>query len=60
LVPEDVMQRMAAKLRPPSFEEGFSKIIVVRVKKKKDGAAEAPKAKAPEEAGQSPQEEGQK
>jgi len=34
LVPEDVMQRMAAKLRPPSFDEGFSKIIVVRVKKK--------------------------
>jgi predicted kinase len=32
VVPEDVMQRMAAKLRPPSFEEGFAKIIVVRVK----------------------------
>jgi predicted kinase len=34
VVPEDVMQRMAAKLRPPTFEEGFAKIIVVRVKKK--------------------------
>jgi len=34
MVPDDVMQRMAAKLRPPSFDEGFSKIIVVRVKKK--------------------------
>jgi predicted kinase len=34
VVPEDVMQRMAAKLRPPTFDEGFSKIIVVRVKKK--------------------------
>jgi predicted kinase len=32
IVPEDVMQRMAAKLRPPTFEEGFAKIIVVRVK----------------------------
>ena len=32
IVPEDVMQRMAAKLRPPAFEEGFSKITVVRVK----------------------------
>jgi len=31
-VAEDVMQRMAAQLRPPTFEEGFSKIIVVRVK----------------------------
>lgn len=34
VVPEDVMQRMAAKLRPPTFDEGFAKIIVVRVKKK--------------------------
>jgi predicted kinase len=34
VVPEDVMRRMAAKLRPPAFDEGFSKIIVVRVKKK--------------------------
>ena len=42
IVPEDVMLRMAAKLRPPSFEEGFSKIIVVRVKKKEEKPAEAP------------------
>lgn len=35
IVPEDVMQRMTAKLRPPTFEEGFSKITVVRVKKQK-------------------------
>jgi hypothetical protein len=28
------MRRMAAKLKPPSFEEGFAKITVVRVKKK--------------------------
>ena len=34
VVPEDVMQRMAAKLRPPAFEEGFTKITVVRVKPK--------------------------
>jgi predicted kinase len=33
MVPDDVMQRMAQKLRPPTFEEGFSKITVVRVKK---------------------------
>ena len=34
VVPEDVMKRMAAKLRAPSFDEGFSKITVVRVKSK--------------------------
>jgi predicted kinase len=33
-VDEDVMRRMAAKLKAPSFEEGFSKVTVVRVKKK--------------------------
>jgi len=33
-VPEDIMRKMAAKLRPPTFDEGFSKITVVRVKKK--------------------------
>jgi predicted kinase len=32
-VKEDVIQRMAAKLKPPSFEEGFAKITVVRVKR---------------------------
>ena len=32
-IKEDVIQRMAAKLKPPSFEEGFAKITVVRVKR---------------------------
>ncbi len=32
-VKEDVVQRMAAKLKPPAFEEGFAKITVVRVKR---------------------------
>jgi predicted kinase len=36
VVPEDVMRRMAAKLKSPSFDEGFAKITVVRVKKKPD------------------------
>ena len=31
-VADDVMQKMAERLRPPSFKEGFSKITVVRVK----------------------------
>jgi predicted kinase len=34
VVPEEAMRRLAAKLKPPSFEEGFSKITVVRVKQK--------------------------
>ena len=34
VVSEDVMRKMAAKLKPPTFEEGFSKITVVRVKAK--------------------------
>jgi predicted kinase len=36
VVPEEVMRRMAAKLKPPSFAEGIAKITVVRVKKKED------------------------
>ena len=38
VVPEDVMRRMAAKLKPPTFEEGFAKITVVRVKRKEETA----------------------
>ena len=38
VVPEDVMRRMAAKLKPPAFDEGFAKITVVRVKKKEPEA----------------------
>src|SRR5499427_10577140 len=48
-VPKDVMLRMANKLRPPKFEEGFAKITVVRLKKK-DGeleAAEEPRTELP-------------
>ena len=38
-VDEDVMRRMAAKLKAPTFEEGFSKVTVVRVKKKDNEVA---------------------
>jgi predicted kinase len=34
-VSDEAMQRLAEKLVPPKFEEGFSKITVVRVKKGK-------------------------
>ncbi|HET6840980.1 MAG TPA: AAA family ATPase [Candidatus Angelobacter sp.] len=36
-VKEEIVQRMAAKLKPPSFEEGFTKITMVRVKGKTNG-----------------------
>ena len=45
-VPDDVMLRMAQKLRPPKFDEGFAKIVVVRLKtarlKEGDAAEAAP------------------
>jgi predicted kinase len=41
VVPEDALRRMAAKLRQPTFEEGFSKIVVVRVKRKDGEGGEA-------------------
>jgi len=37
-VTDEVMQKMAERLRPPAFKEGFDKITVVRVK----GSAAAP------------------
>jgi predicted kinase len=54
-VPDDVMLRMAQKLRPPKFEEGFAKVVVVRLKNK--GAA-APAA-APAEDASSKEETGE-
>jgi predicted kinase len=39
-VSDDVMKKMAERLRPPTFKEGFSKIVVVRVKN--PTVAEAP------------------
>jgi len=40
VVPEDIMRKMAGKLKAPTFDEGFSKITVVRVKQK-DGTSPA-------------------
>jgi predicted kinase len=40
-VSEDIMRKMAGKLKAPTLEEGFSKITVVRVKQKEE-APEAP------------------
>jgi predicted kinase len=43
-VPDEIMLRMAQKLRPPKFEEGFSKVTIVRLKR----SASAPESQ-PEE-----------
>ncbi len=43
VVAEDVMRRMGSKLQAPTFEEGFTKITNVRVKKK-EGDESAPVA----------------
>jgi predicted kinase len=40
-VSEEVMRKMAERLRPPDFKEGFSKITVVRVKAGPSGAGPA-------------------
>jgi predicted kinase len=53
-VPDDVMVRMAQKLRPPKFEEGFAKVIVVRLKSRK-GAETTPE---PQEEPEPPPEQG--
>ena len=41
IVPEHVMRKMSAKLKTPTFDEGFSKITVVRVKQKTGDNAES-------------------
>jgi predicted kinase len=47
-VPDEIMQRMGAKLRPPKFEEGFAKITIVRLKKQTpESAASAESAVDP-------------
>jgi predicted kinase len=49
MVTDEVMQKMAERLRPPAFKEGFDKITVVRVKghpgaSLQGGAESAPEA----------------
>jgi hypothetical protein len=38
-VGEDILRKMAGKLKPPTFEEGFSKVTVVRVKEGNEAAS---------------------
>jgi predicted kinase len=50
-VPDEVMLRMAQKLRPPKFDEGFAKVIVVRLKSKKESDVD-PEVESPAESSQ--------
>jgi predicted kinase len=43
-VTDEIMQKMAERLRPPVFKEGFDKITVVRVKGAAPAAAGSPEA----------------
>jgi predicted kinase len=47
-VSDEVMHKMAERLRPPAFKEGFDKITVVRVKGAQAAASEAGEENAPE------------
>jgi predicted kinase len=49
-VSDDVMHKMAERLRPPAFKEGFDKITVVRVKGAQAAAGEQPSAESSAEA----------
>jgi predicted kinase len=42
VVPEDVLRRMARRLEPPTREEGFSRIVVVRTGTKKSRSRAKP------------------
>ena len=53
-VTDEVMQKMAERLRPPAFKEGFDKITVVRVKGA-EPSAPAGTSKEPESASAAPE-----
>jgi predicted kinase len=48
-VTDEVMHKMAERLKPPTFKEGFEKITVVRVKGQPGAAGEPAAAEAPSE-----------
>jgi predicted kinase len=50
VVTDEVMQKMAERLRPPTFKEGFEKITVVRVKGHPGSDAQGGAESAPEAA----------
>jgi predicted kinase len=50
VVTDEVMQKMAERLRPPTFKEGFEKITVVRVKSQAGAGVQGGAESAPEAA----------
>jgi predicted kinase len=50
VVTDEIMQKMAERLRPPTFKEGFEKITVVRVKGHPGSGAQGGAESAPEAA----------
>jgi predicted kinase len=50
VVTDEVMQKMAERLRPPTFKEGFEKITVVRVKGQAGAGVQGGAESAPEAA----------
>jgi hypothetical protein len=50
VVTDEIMQKMAERLRPPTFKEGFEKITVVRVKGHPGAGVQAGAESAPEAA----------
>ena len=56
-VSDDVMHKMAERLRPPAFKEGFDKITVVRVKGAQGAGSVGGEQSATEGAAQEPVEE---
>jgi predicted kinase len=54
-VTDEIMQKMAERLRPPTFKEGFEKITVVRVKGQPGTANEPVAAPEPGDAGADPE-----
>jgi predicted kinase len=54
-VTDEIMQKMAERLRPPSFKEGFEKITVVRVKGQPGTAVEPVAAGDPSVASADPE-----
>ena len=60
VVTDEIMQKMAERLRPPTFKEGFEKITVVRVKGQpgtEPATAISPSVHLPEQAAAAPSDE---
>jgi tRNA uridine 5-carbamoylmethylation protein Kti12 len=53
-VSDEVMQKMAERLKPPNFKEGFDKITIVRVKGQPGNGSESAAVGSPASAESDP------